>query len=105
MMVYLYATNVIKLAISLVTAKQEACNISPHKVPIIIHMFVPACNISVKIHISTTHISVLGCHISPHRDPSIIHLFVLMLLYIQSTKTYWYDERVPSRVGKLMAFF
>jgi hypothetical protein len=78
-MVYLYATNAIKLAISLATAELEACNISPHTATSIIHMFVPACNISVNIYLSTTHMSVLACNISPHGDPSIIHLFVLML--------------------------
>jgi hypothetical protein len=49
-MVYLYTTKAINLAISLVTAELEACNISPHKATNIIHMFVPACNISVNIH-------------------------------------------------------
>jgi hypothetical protein len=53
-MVYLYATNAIKLAISLATAELEACNISPHTATSIIHMFVPACNISVNIYLSTT---------------------------------------------------
>jgi hypothetical protein len=57
-MAYPFATNVTRLAISLATAEQEACNIS-HKGPNIIR------------------ISVLTCTISPLEYPSTIHMFIL----------------------------